>query len=342
MESKGKDLLIGIDLGTSRTSIMTDRGLKTMIDSVVGYPKDLIGVKLLGATHVVGREALERHYLNHYFPLEDGVIKETGDKEQEVAKELIRHVVSLADPQPGDRVCGIVGVPARASAFNKETLLALAREVMDVAMVISEPFMVGYGQDVLLNSIVIDIGAGTVDLCALKGKVPDEDDQVTLLKGGNFIDELLLESIQMRYPNVQINKRIARAIKDQHAFVGKASEKVMVTMRENGKPVTVDVTEELELACNAIVPDIVEQIEHLVASFDPEDQEAVLQNIILAGGGSRIANLGDVIAESLSEYGNIAVHTVEDADYAGCLGGLKLASDLPPDYWDHVGEMVTA
>ncbi len=342
MESKGRDLLIGIDLGTSRTSIMTDRGLKTMIDSVVGYPKDLIGVKLLGATHVVGSEALEHHYLNHYFPLEDGVIKETGDKDQEVAKELIRHVVSLADPQPGDRVCGIVGVPARASAFNKDVLLELAREVMDVAMVISEPFMVGYGQDELLNTIVVDIGAGTVDLCALKGQVPGEEDQVTLLKAGNFIDELLLESIQMRYPNVQINKRIARAIKDEFAFVGKAEEPVMVTLRENGKPVTVDVTEELELACNSIVPDIVEQVEHLVAGFDPEDQEAVLSSIVLAGGGSRIKNLAEVIAEALTEYGNVKVSTVEDADYAGCLGGLKLASDLPPDYWDHVGKMVTA
>ncbi|HIJ21609.1 MAG: hypothetical protein HON68_09765 [Gammaproteobacteria bacterium] len=342
MESKGKDLLIGIDLGTSRTSIMTDRGMKTMIDSVVGYPKDLIGVKLLGATHVVGSEALERHYLNHYFPLEDGVIKETGDRDQEVAKELIRHVVSLADPQPGDRVCGIVGVPARASAFNKDVLLELARDVMDVAMVISEPFMVAYGQDVLLNSIVIDIGAGTVDLCALKGKVPDDEDQVTLIKAGNFIDNLLMESIQMRYPNVQINLRIARAIKEQYAFVGKAEEAVMVTMRENGKPVTVDVTEELELACNAVIPDIVEQIEHLVTGFDPEDQETVLANIIVAGGGSRIRNLNKVISESLTEYGTVVVNCVEGADYAGCLGGLKLASDLPPDYWDHVGEMVTA
>ncbi len=338
MESNEKDLLIGIDLGTSRTSVMSDRGLKTMIDSVVGYPKDLIGVKLLGATHVVGSDALERHYLNHYYPLEDGVIKETGDRDQEVAKELIRHVVSLAERQPGDRICGIVGVPARASAFNKEVLLELAREVMDVAMVISEPFMVAYGQDVLLNSIVIDIGAGTVDLCALKGKVPNEEDQVTLLKAGNYIDELLLESIQMRYPNVQINRRIAKAIKEQYAFVGKAPEPVKVTMRENGKPVAVDVTDELELACNAIV----EQIQYLVAGFDPEDQETALGNIILAGGGSRIRNLDGVLTEALKEYGHVRVQAVEDPDYAGCLGGLKLASDLPPDYWDHVGEMVSS
>ncbi|MBT7307158.1 MAG: hypothetical protein HN842_03020 [Gammaproteobacteria bacterium] len=146
----------------------------------------------------------------------------------------------------------------------------------------------------------------------------------------------------MRYPNVQINRRIARAIKEQHAFVGRAEEKVLVTMRESGKPVTVDVTEELELACNSIVPDIVEQIEHLVMGFDPEDQEAVLANIIVAGGGSRIRNLNEVIKESLTEYGNINVVCVDDPDYAGCLGGLKLASDLPPDYWDHVGEMVTS
>ena len=41
-------VLLGVDLGTSRTAVMSSRGAKKMVPSVVGYPTDLIGVKLLG------------------------------------------------------------------------------------------------------------------------------------------------------------------------------------------------------------------------------------------------------------------------------------------------------
>ena len=43
-----EQILLGIDLGTSRTAVMTNQGTKSIMASVVGYPRDLIGVKLLG------------------------------------------------------------------------------------------------------------------------------------------------------------------------------------------------------------------------------------------------------------------------------------------------------
>ena len=72
-----KQLLLGIDLGTSRTAVMSDRGAKEMVRSVVGYAKDIISVKLLGAPCVIGETALDkRSFVNLHYPLEDGVIRE--------------------------------------------------------------------------------------------------------------------------------------------------------------------------------------------------------------------------------------------------------------------------
>ncbi|CAK0765431.1 hypothetical protein CCP3SC1_450031 [Gammaproteobacteria bacterium] len=53
-------LLLGIDLGTSRTRIMSNRGVSADIFSVVGYPKDIIGVKLMKHSYLIGEEALRR------------------------------------------------------------------------------------------------------------------------------------------------------------------------------------------------------------------------------------------------------------------------------------------
>ena len=71
--------------------------------------------------------------------------------------------------------------------------------------------------------------------------------------------------------------------------------------------------------------------------YDPEDQAEVLKNIYLAGGGSQIKGLAGAIAEHLSEYGEIKVICVDDPDYTGCGGALKLTQDLPPEHWDKVG-----
>ncbi|CCQ72992.1 MamK family actin-like protein [Magnetospira sp. QH-2] len=337
-----KRLRLGIDLGTSHTAIMSDRGAKAMVSSVVGYPKDIVGVKLLGAPYVVGDRAIAtRSYLELRYPLEDGVIRELGDRDMEVARHLFKHVLALSKPEEGDEVCAIIGVPARASNANKELLLGLAREVVQTAMVVSEPFMVAFGQGKLVNSLVIDIGAGTIDICALKGMVPAPEDQITIPKAGNFVDERLQVAIIDLYPDVQINAHVARAIKEAHSFVGKAASPIKANLRVDGKPVERDVTAAIQAACESILPDVLEGIETLIRNFPPEDQATVLKNIIVAGGGSRIAGLETYIKNHLSDYGEVEVTCVQDPDYDGAGGALKLAQELPPEYWGQLGDMVS-
>ncbi|MBF0283531.1 MAG: rod shape-determining protein [Magnetococcales bacterium] len=342
-QKSGQKLLLGIDLGTARTAMMSNRGAKIMVNSVVGYPKDIIGVKILNRTQVIGDEAVEkRQYLDLYYPLEDGVLKEASEKDLAAARELIKYAIAQAKPQEGEMVCGILGVPARASVANKGLLLKIAKEMLDISMVVSEPFMVAYGLGKLNNALIIDIGAGTIDICAMKGTVPGSDNQATILKGGNYIDELLENVIAERYPEVQITRHLACRLKEKHAFVGPPTEKVVVSLRANGKPAQFDITEEIRVTCETIVEDIVEKLQQLVTVFDPEQQEEALKNIWLAGGGSNIRGLDALIVDRMKDYGEVKVFRVEDPDYAGCAGALRLAAELPPEYWSQIGDRIGA
>ncbi|WP_130472155.1 MamK family actin-like protein [Candidatus Magnetaquicoccus inordinatus] len=334
-------LLLGIDFGTARTAVMSSRRHKGLLQTVVGYPRDVIGVKLLNRTLVVGDEAIEkRSFLDLYHPVADGLLKEANDKDWDAAREILQQAIALSEPRAGERICGIIGVPARATATNRRQLLQLTEGLLDLCLVVSEPFMVAYGLSRLLNTMIVDVGAGTIDLCAMKGSVPAADSQLSILKGGNYIDRLLETAIRDAYAGVQIDRYLARQLKEQHAFVGAPTEAVLVHLRVHGKPMALDVTEAMRMTCETIVPDIVEAIKSLLLSFAPECQAEALANIVLAGGGSRIRGLGALLEQHLREYGDVHVTMVADPEYGGAYGALKLAMELPTDYWSQIGEVI--
>ena len=51
-------LYVGIDLGTSRTSVSASNGVRETVLSYVGYPKDVVSRKLLKQEQLFGEEAL--------------------------------------------------------------------------------------------------------------------------------------------------------------------------------------------------------------------------------------------------------------------------------------------
>ena len=65
-------------------------------------------------------------------------------------------------------------------------------------MLCSEPFSVAYGLDMLQDVLVIDIGAGTVDLCRMHGTMPEDADQITLTTAGDHVDQELSKRIERR------------------------------------------------------------------------------------------------------------------------------------------------
>lgn len=339
-------LYVGIDLGTSRTSISASNGVRETVRSVVGYPKDVVSRKFLQKEVLFGDDALaNRLALNMYRPLEKGVIKfsdqagassDDVDANLEAARALVRHAVTLADPKPGQLIYGVIGCPAQASIHNKQSLIEAARDVLDSVVICSEPFSVAYGMDRLHDALVIDIGAGTTDLCRMKGSMPDEEDQLTMTAAGDFVDQQLFELFKTRCPDANFTINMVRAIKEKHAFVTEAAEPVLVTFPVRGKPTVFDVTAEMRKGCRRIIEPIVESVDRLISTFDPEFQERLRKNVILAGGGSRIHGLDRAIEEALAPFGGGKVSPVEEPCYAGANGALKIAYDMPAEAWEQL------
>ena len=103
-----------------------------------------------------------------------------------------------------------------------------------------------------------------------------------------------------------------------------------------------DITKEMIFACSSIVPEIVEGIKRLIIGFDPEFEEEVLQNIVLAGGMSQIRGLDTVIEEALKDFGAAKVTPIKNAIYAGAEGALKLGMDIPVKFWNTIGDFGVA
>ncbi len=342
-------LYIGMDLGCYKTSIAATNGTREVVYSIVGWPKDPVSRKMLGKDVVFGNEAFQhRLALDTVRPFEKGALKyadndaagipkEKLEKYKQAARELVRHVVSLTRPPKGTLVYGVIGAPARASILNKQALLDACRDTFEAVMIVSEPFAVAYGMNMLEDALVVDIGAGTTDLCRMHGAIPTEEDQITSSKAGDYIDEVAFNLIKQAHPDAQFTINMVRDAKERYSFVHDVNDRAVVTWpNKDGKPTAYDITKELKEACRSIVPDIVQGLRKLVSTYDAEFQRRMLQNVILAGGGSQLRGLDRLIEEELQQYGGGRVTKVHEPVFAGANGALKLAADMPEDYWKEV------
>ena len=332
-------LSVGIDLGTSRSAISSSTGEQFMVDSFVGWPTDLVARKVLQRDLLIGRDALEnRTMLDLHRPLERGLLKEGSDKDVQAARELLRHLLSLVNGKgaKGQPVRAVVGVPAATMRTNKQHLRNALKGVVDSLMIVSEPFAVAYGLNALLHTMIIDIGAGTTDFCVMKGRYPTDEDKRSLAIAGDSIDTQLQKLISARHPNASFTVFMVRDWKEKHSFVGEPPEKVVVTAPVGGVPTRIDVTEEMRVSCESIVPPIVETMLDLLTQVEPEFQERVRKNIILAGGGALIRNLGPTLEKALERVGGGSVTITEAPVFVGSDGGLAIAKDAQDSDWDRL------
>jgi rod shape-determining protein MreB and related proteins len=339
MPEKNGTLCVGIDLGTSRSAISASNGKRHVIDSYVGWPVDMVARKLIKKPVLFGREALDnRSMLELRRPLAYGVIKEGSEKDEEAVQGLLSHLVSLVAVKPETdgrpKVRAVIGVPAEAFRSSKQRLRNAMGGIADHVMLVTEPFAVAYGLEALLHAIIIDIGAGTTDFCVLRGRYPTEEDQRTLPNAGDWIDEQLAKLVEERYPEAQFSIHMVREWKEKWSFVGKPKQRVMVIAPVKGKTTELDITDEMRTACESILPPINETLADLIARVEPEYQEKVRNNIILAGGSSLIAGLRKAIENACSELGGGRASVVKDPVFAGSDGGLAIACDASDADWE--------
>jgi rod shape-determining protein MreB len=293
-----------------------------------------VAKRLLDRELLFGEEVMKhRLSLNFCFPMERGTIKEDA-RDTMMAKHLLRHLVSSAGVKVGSVVYAIIGVPAQTSSENKTRLFEVCKELINNVAVISEPFAVAYHEGIMENTLVVDIGAGTIDVCRVHGSMPEEPDQITSYKAGDYVDEVFYGSLRSRHPAASFTMKMIQDIKERYAFVHDVKRSVSAIFPVEGRPETFDVTEDLKHACESIVPDIVESIRRMISSFDPEFQSTLKENVYLAGGGSQIDGLPDMLRLSLEDIGLVHIRKVDDPYFACAKGALKLAKDMPEDYWE--------
>ncbi len=327
-------LHVGIDLGTSRSSISSSDGQKFVVDSYVGWPVDMVASKVLKKKILIGEDAIKnRVMLDLHRPLERGLIKEGSDKDLQAVREIISHLLKRVGAKRGQAVRAVVGVPAEALRVNKQQLRNVMAGLVDSLMIVSEPFSVAYGLDALLHALIIDVGAGTADFCVMKGRFPTEEDQRTLTQAGDWVDEQLEKLISAKYPEVNFSGYMARDWKEKYAFVGEPKKTVKVTVPVKGKPTEIDITQEIRTACESLIAPLSETMLELLAKVEPEYQAEVRNHIILSGGSALIRGLSETLELALDEYGGGTVKRVEDPVFVGSDGGLKLAADAPASDW---------
>ncbi|HEX2164097.1 MAG TPA: rod shape-determining protein [Thermoanaerobaculia bacterium] len=338
--SEKESLKVGIDLGTSRSSVTASNGERHVVESYVGWPADMVARKVLKKDVLVGRDALDnRTMLELHRPLEEGLIKEGSSRDEAAVRELLRHLLALAgagETKNGRRVHAVVGVPASTLRVNKLSVRKAMDDLVDSLIIVSEPFAVAYGLEALLHTMVIDIGAGTADFCVMRGRLPGEEDQRTLTTAGDWLDEQLLTQIRERHPEASFTIHMVRQWKEQHSFVGEPKAPVKVTVPVAGKPTEIDVTQPMRAACEALLPPLVETMLDLLSRVDPEYQERVRNNVVLAGGTSLIRGLDKRLEAELAQVGGGRVSRVSDPVFAGSDGGLSIALEAPEADWERL------
>jgi rod shape-determining protein MreB len=339
MDDTNDTLCVGIDLGTSRSSISASNGERHVIDSYAGWPVDLVARKLVKKPVLVGREALDnRSMLDLRRPLEHGLIKEGSEKDEQAVQEILRHLMGLSGikhkGKNRSKLRVVVGVPAEAFRVSRERLRTALADIADSVMLVSEPFAVAYGLEALLHAMIIDIGAGTADFCVMQGRYPTEEDQRTLPSAGDSIDEQLARLVRERHPQAQFSIHMIREWKEKWSFVGEPTRRVVVTAPVQGKASELDITDEMRAACESILPPISETMIDLITRVAPEYQEQVRNNVILAGGSSLIAGLTTALDRALAELGGGRTTVVEDPIFAGSDGGLAIARDASNTDWE--------
>jgi rod shape-determining protein MreB len=353
--AKSKIMLVGFDLGTNKSCVLagppgsTDIALSKVVPSVVGYVKEGIvdGIITGNASILFGEDALKNSlHVNLVAPLAEGVVAHP-----DAARDLFKHIRSLVDPSGSAEIRAVIGVPANADQTSREDIRQCALGVFDRILLIPEPFLAALGfredtrvgqpgyVDPVTNSLFIDIGGGTSDLCLVQGYFPTRDDQACISFAGDAIDELIQTDLNRTYPNNGLSRMKVRELKEGNSYVGPIRKPLDVKVIIGGKSHTLDLGDTIGNACNALIDKIYPALTTLIARAGSDSVVALLQNIIITGGGSQIKGIDTILQQRLAADGFESPKVrLAGQDYKRyvAMGALKAARAARENQWQHL------
>jgi rod shape-determining protein MreB len=332
-ETNGDIIYLGIDLGTSKIAICTNNGIMFSEHSLIahgdGHDRDIDGKDEV----FFGEAALERMDIEGKWPLRDQI--ENRNEGPEYLTELLEHCIQAAGISADPRqMYAIIGVPSGADASYKRAVLGAARHLFRGVMVSNGLFCVAYGSQRLDSSVIINVGASKTDMCLIKSNIPDDGDCLSISVAGESIDNELVDLLAEKYEGSKVTREIARRWKEAYGFVGDMDEECKVELPLEDFSEEVIITEELRIACESIIPDIVSGIIRMVSGAEPQFRATLRNNICLCGGGSKIRNMRSFIENELKGFGGGRVFLIDDPEFAVAYGACRLAEKMPDEFWE--------
>lgn len=296
---------LAIDLGTANCLVYAkDRGIIVNEPSVVAVHQGQRGMQRILAVGKEAKEMLGRTpgSIRAIRPMKDGVIADF-----EVTQAMMRHfikksMVGSKFVKPRIIICipfGITQVERRAVKESAEQ--AGAREVY----LIEEPMAAAIGAGLPITepsgNMIVDIGGGTTEVAviSLGGIVYSKSVRVA----GDKFDEAIASYVKKKY-SLLIGERTAEQIKITLGNAYPLDDDRMTTEVKGrdligGAPKTIQISaEEVREALADPVSEVVEAIKIALEKTPPELAADIVDNgIILAGGGSLLANLDVLIKE---------------------------------------------
>ncbi len=316
---KGDTLLVGLDLGTNASCLKAacpgaaELSVNDIVPTVVGYAREGIVENLLpdNAKVLYGQLAVKnRLYLRMVSPLVNGVVDDMA-----AARDFAAHLRSLINAPAGMELRAVVGVPASADRSAREHLCQAVAGMFHKVILIPEPFLAALGfrdesrladpayLDPVRNSLFVDIGAGTTDVCLVQGYFPTADDQISVAFAGDKVDAHLQEAIRRAYPDVNLSLARVRDLKEHYSFVGKYESPINISVVIGGKARKLDLGEAVGTACQQLLHHVLECVKTAISRASTDTVAELLQNIILTGGGSQIRNIDTELQRLLAEEG---------------------------------------
>src|SRR5258706_5574155 len=311
---------IGIDLGTANTLVyVLGKGVVIREPSAVARHKKTKEILAIGASakKMYGRAPSTIEAIR---PLRDGVIADF-DATAAMLKYYIKRVHeggTVIPKIPRPRV--IVGIPSGVTEVERR---AVADAVMDAGArevyLIEEPMAAAIGAKLPVESpegnFIVDIGGGTSEIAviSLGGIVNGR----SVRTAGDEMDEAIINYVRLKY-SLLLGQPTAEAVKISIGSAisnssSDAKDKFTVVRGrdlETGLPKSIKLTSsEVGEALAPIIQEIITNIVDTLEETPPELTSDIMERgITLAGGGSLITGIDEVISEATK----MPVWTAED------------------------------
>ena len=292
---------MGIDLGTANTLVyVKGQGIVLREPSVVAIDRDTRRPLAFGieAKRMLGKTPANIFAVR---PLRNGVIADF-EVTQEMIKYFIRKVHnrrSLLHPRV------VIGIPSGITEVEKRAVKesaeqAGAREVF----LIEEPRAAAIGAEMPISepsgNMIVDIGGGTTEVAviSLGGMVVFKSLDVA----GDELDESIIQYFRRKY-NLLIGETTAEDVKIKIGSVFPLPEEQTMEVKGRdqvtGLPKTISITsDEVRQALSETVKLIVEVIKSTLEETPAElAADLVDRGIVLAGGGSRLRGLPELLSQ---------------------------------------------